>query len=275
MNFKVIVPSLFIFELLSVFTFAQKVALPKTKNSYIVIAHRGAHNETPENTLSAYQKAIDLGVDFVEVDLRTSKDGQLVIMHDATIKRMAGVNKHIKDINLDSLKLLKIKEFMHPEWGEFSIPTFKEVLALCKNKTNIYLDFKEASAKAAYTEIVESGMEKNVIVYINSKVQFMDWRQTAPNIPLITSLPKAVKTPVEMEEFLNTTKVDILDGNYSEYNAETINAAKQKNVPVWADIQSVSEGPEQWKKAIAVGIIGLQTDHPKELIEFLKSKKLR
>lgn len=275
MDIKFIISTLLIVEFFSVFTFSQTLELPKSKNSFIVIAHRGAHSETPENTLSAYQKAIDLGVDFVEIDLRTSKDGQLVVMHDATLKRMAGVDKLIKDVNLDSLKLLKIKELTHPEWGEFDIPTFKEVLALCKNKTNIYLDFKEASAKTAYDEIVDAGMEKNVIVYINSKAQFLDWRKTAPTISLMISLPKAVKTATEMKEFLNQTKVDILDGNYSEYNSETVKAAMDKNVPVWADIQSKTEGPEQWEKAIVTGITGLQTDHPKELNEFLKSKKLR
>ncbi len=257
------------------FVNAQNVALPKCKNSFIVIAHRGAHQETPENTLSAYQKAIDLGVDFVEIDLRTSKDNQLIIMHDATLERMTGVKKRIKDLSLDSLNLLKIRDLNHLEWGQHTIPTFKDVLALCKNKINIYLDFKDASVEQSYKEIVEAGMQENVIIYINSKDQFDDWRRISPNMPLIISLPKAIKTASEMNDLLTSMKVDILDGNYAEYTAETVKAALTKNVPIWADIQSRTEGPEQWEMATATGLTGLQTDHPKELIAFLVWKGLR
>lgn len=229
---------------------AQNVALPKSKNAFIVIAHRGVHQETPENTLMAYQKAIDLGVDFVEIDLRTSKDKQIVIMHDATLERMTGVKKRVKDLDLDSLNLLKIRDLNHFEWGQHAIPTFKEVLALCKNKINIYLDFKDASVEQSYKEIIEAGMKENVIVYINSKAQFDDWRRISPNMPLMISLPKAIKTASEMNDLLTSMKVDILDGNYAEYTAETVKAAFTKNVPIWADIQSRTEGPEQWEKQL-------------------------
>lgn len=70
--------------------FAQKDSLPKGKNRFIVIAHRGDHTNAPENTLAAYLHAIDDGADFVEIDLRTTKDSQLVIMHNATIDHMTG-----------------------------------------------------------------------------------------------------------------------------------------------------------------------------------------
>ncbi len=57
---------------------------PKNGNTY-VIAHRGAHNGIPENSLAAYQKAIDLGCDFIEIDVRKSRDGKMVSVHNSTI----------------------------------------------------------------------------------------------------------------------------------------------------------------------------------------------
>jgi len=175
----------------------------------------------------------------------------------------------------DSLRQIKVREELHPEWGLHLIPTFREVLQLCKGKINIYLDFKEASAAVAYKEIVNAGMEKNIVVYINEPHQFTEWRKIAPQMPLMVSLPKAIKTKQEMIQLLNFLKIDVLDGDYDEYNGETVLAAKEKHVPVWADIQSADEGADRWDKVLALGLEGLQTNHPEALIEYLKKKEIR
>jgi glycerophosphoryl diester phosphodiesterase len=256
-------------------SFAQPNRLPDCKNRFVVIAHRGDHTHAAENTLAAYQNAIDAGADFVEIDLRTTKDSQLVIMHNATINYMTDEKGNVSDYRFDSLRQIKIRDPQHPEWGSYTIPTFKEVLQLCKGKINIYLDFKNASVKKAYEEIVQEGMEKNVIVYINEVHQFIEWRTIAPAMPLMISLPKAIKTKEEMTELLDSLKIDILDGNFDEYNAATVLAAKEKNVPIWADIQSKDENAERWDKALLLKLQGLQTDHPGALIEYLKLKGVR
>ena len=261
--------------LLSFGAFAQTDPLPFTKHKTIVIAHRGDHTHAPENTLAAYQNTIDDGADFVEIDLRTTKDGQLVIMHNSTIDHMTGQQGELNSFTFDSLRRIKVSEPLHPEWGLHTIPTFKEVLQLCKGKINIYLDFKDASVAETYKQIIEAGMENNILVYINEPHQFEEWGTVAPNMPLMISLPRAVKTRAEMLQVLNTFDIDILDGDYTEYNLETVLAAKEKKVPIWADIQSADESATQWNAALALGLAGLQTDHPKTLIEFLIKKGMR
>ena len=99
---------------------------------------------------------------------------------------------------------------------------------MCKGKINIYLDFKDAAVEQTYKEIVTAGMENNVVVYINEPHQFEEWGTIAPNIPLMISLPKAIKTKAEMVQLLETFNIDILDGDYTEYNTETVLAAKEK-----------------------------------------------
>ena len=277
--FKMLFARISVLQLLLLFTqysFGQNQP-PKVRHhhNFIVIAHRGDHTNAPENTILAYKNAIKIGADFIEVDLRTTQDSQLVVMHDGTINRMTGLNGSIQNISFDSLRTLAIRESKHLEWGNHQIPSFKEVLKLSKRKINIYLDFKNASAKAAYTEILEAGMENNVIVYINSPKQFIDWRNVAPKMPLMISLPEKVNTKEALFQALDKYKVDLLDGNYSEYNVETVAAAKEKNTPIWADIQSVDENPILWDKAINLSLQGLQTDHPKALIEYLKKKGIR
>lgn len=254
---------------------AQTTSLPHKKNHFVVIAHRGDHTNAPENTLEAYQNAIITGADFVEIDLRTTKDSQLIIMHNENMEHMTGRNVLVKDILFDSLRTIKIREKLHLEWGQHTIPTFKEVLKLCKGKINIYLDFKEANVAETLKEILEEGMENNVVVYINAPEQLEEWQTIAPAMPIMISLPGEVKTKKEMFQLLDALHIDILDGDYKEYTAETVAAAKEKEVPIWADIQSKNEGAEDWNIAIAMGLSGLQTDHPKALVEFLIKKGIR
>ncbi|MGG9961827.1 glycerophosphodiester phosphodiesterase family protein [Ferruginibacter sp. SUN106] len=254
---------------------AQNITLPVCKNRFIVIAHRGDHTNAAENTLTAYQNAIDAGADFVEIDLRTTKDSQLVIMHNSTINYMTEAKGNVSDYMFDSLRKIPVHDPQHPEWGKYTIPTFKEVLQLCKGKINIYLDFKNASVKSAYHEIVNAGMERNVIVYINEVHQFAEWRNIAPAMPLMISLPSQIKTKHEMYALLDSLQIDILDGNFDEYNIATVLAAKEKNIPIWADIQSKDENAERWDRALVLGLAGLQTDHPAALIGYLKLKGMR
>src|SRR5580704_12585539 len=166
--------------------------IPKSTHPFIVVAHRGNHTRAPENTMSAFEHAIKAGVDYIEIDLRTTFDSQLIIMHDASVDRMTNGKGFVKDMTLETIRKLKVKDKMHPEWGEFDIPLFKEVLALCRGRMNIYLDFKNASPATAFKEIMEYGMGKNVVVYINEEKQYYDWRKTAPGMPLMISLPKGV-----------------------------------------------------------------------------------
>jgi glycerophosphoryl diester phosphodiesterase len=118
--------------------------LPTPRHAFTISCHRGDHTHVPENTLKAYENAIKAGADYVEIDLRTTVDSQLVIMHDATVNRMTTGIGAIKDLRYDSLSKLKVKDKTHPEWGEHPIPTFSQVLELCKDKIYIYLDFKNA-----------------------------------------------------------------------------------------------------------------------------------
>ncbi len=112
------------------------------------IAHRGVHNGIPENTLAAYQKAIDLGCDFVEIDIRRTKDGRFVSVHNAKVDAyVEGVTGKVNDFTLAELKQMNIGKRVGPSWENERIPTFEEILQLCRGKIGIYLDLKEPNVK--------------------------------------------------------------------------------------------------------------------------------
>lgn len=249
--------------------------LPKCNNKLVVIAHRGNHVNAAENTLLAIQKAIDAGADYVEIDLRTTKDGVQVLMHDGSVNKMTDGKGNINEMMWDDLKRLKVASKNHLDWPSQSIPTFRDVLKLCKGKINIYLDFKDADVKKTYNEIKKAGMRNEVVVYINHEKQYFEWQKTAPKMPLMLSLPDTVKSAEQLSSFLKAYPTVILDGSYKENSREIVNAVMQKSIAIWTDVQASNEGPESWNLALQKGFLGLQTDHPEDLIQYLKSRGLR
>jgi glycerophosphoryl diester phosphodiesterase len=253
---------------------AQPNPAPKARHKFIVICHRGDHVKYPENTLAAYAEAIKNRADYVEIDLRTTKDSSLVSMHDATINRMTNAKGNVKDMSLAEIEQLQVKSRDSLDKTVYRVPTFEDILKLCKDKIYIYIDFKNASAAVTYAMLKKYGMEKQVLVYINAIQQYIDWRHVAPDMPLMSSMPNSAKDLDGMKTFINQVKPDILDGNWKEYTKEMVQFANEHNIPAWPDIQSKDED-QNWDAAIALGFKGLQTDHPAALIKYLEEKGLR
>jgi glycerophosphoryl diester phosphodiesterase len=166
---------------------------------------------------------------------------------------------------------LKIAPVVPEDTKTYSIPTFESVLALCKGKINIYLDFKEADVVQTYKLIRQAGMQHNVVVYLNKKGQYGQWKKVAPEMPLMASLPEN-STVSEIQDFLRKTPVDVVD---NAQDTGLINILHNNKIEIWLDVQSRDENPAKWDRALSLGVDGLQTDHPAQLIKYLKAKKLR
>jgi glycerophosphoryl diester phosphodiesterase len=259
-------------SILNGYTQNSLASLPTSKNQLVVIAHRGNHVSVPENSLASYEEAIKCGADYVEIDLRTSKDGLLIILHDDTVDRMTNGTGKVADKTWAELQSLQLKNPNPNDAVAYRIPEFREVLRLCKNRINIYLDFKDADVAETWKQIQAEGMEKQIVVYINKIPDYKKWRNAAPQMPLMTSLFDEVKNKDQLRYFLGQVKIEALD-NISD--KEMVQTAQNEGVAVWLDVQSASEEPQAWDSALQKGVNGLQTDHPDELIKYLKTNKWR
>lgn len=109
-------------------------------NHVMVFAHRGDWRNAPaENSLAAYQRCIELGIDGIEVDVQMTKDSVLVVMHDDTLDRVTTGEGRISDFTYDELKSLHLLSPIKVETRQH-IPTFREVLRLAKGKILIQVD---------------------------------------------------------------------------------------------------------------------------------------
>lgn len=248
--------------------------LPRKRHKFVVVAHRGNHVHAPENTLEALQNAITAEVDYVEIDLRTTRDGHIVIMHDSTVDRMTDGKGKVADMTLAEFRALHIVDRRFPQRAPEPPPTFEEILQHAQGKIYLYLDAKAVDPKQVWELLLKYKMEHSVVVYCGDD-EIEKWRKPTPKLPLMISPPDESKRVEVLESFWKSHQVEILDGGYYTYTRENVEIAKQWHVEVWADIQSPLESPEQWNKALETGMQGLQTDHPEQLIAYLKKIKKR
>jgi glycerophosphoryl diester phosphodiesterase len=246
-----------------------RATVPASKNGFVVIAHRGSHLVKPENTIAAIEDAIKLGADYVEIDLRSTKDGHLVLCHNETVDATTDSTGSVHDLTWDALSKLFVKS---TDGKAYHIPEFKEVLKVCRNRINIYLDFKDADVVETYRQILDAGMENHVVVYLNKADQYNGWRKTAAAMPLMSSLPASVRTSEDLLGFLGMMSLQVLD---NVTDSLLLVAARHAGIQVWLDVQGAGENEARWKAAMHKGIQGVQTDHPEALIQYLDLNKLR
>lgn len=119
----------------------------------LVWAHRGASGYALENTLAAFQKAVDLGADGVELDIQLTKDDQIVVIHDETIDRTSDGKGWVKDYTLEELRAFNYNR-TKPEYKHADIPTMREVFELLK-PTGLFINIEIKTGVVFYEKIEE------------------------------------------------------------------------------------------------------------------------
>jgi glycerophosphoryl diester phosphodiesterase len=108
----------------------------------LLIAHRGASREAPENTLAAFGLAWQQGADGIEADFRLTRDGRMVCLHDATTGRTAGVDLTVAETSLDDLRRLDVGRWKGTRWQGERIPSLEEVLARLPAGKRLFIELK-------------------------------------------------------------------------------------------------------------------------------------
>jgi glycerophosphoryl diester phosphodiesterase len=244
--------------LIFLFTIA---ALSAETRSIAVIAHRGEHLQHVENTLAAYQTAIDLGADYFELDVRTTSDGKLVLMHDGTADRTTNGKGAISDMTFAQVRAL--------EAGGKPIPTFEEALALAHGKIGVYVDVKRASVADLVAALEKHKMLDKVVVYAGAGYL----KQLQEARPGVRVMPESVSVPV-VTRIVEELKPTVIAFSARDWQDDIIRIARDAKADIYVDRLGQADNPAAWQEAIDRGATGIQTDHPGELVRYLESKGL-
>ena len=152
-----------------------------------ITAHRGGAWKAPENTISALQYTIDSGADYAEIDVQETKDGELILLHDDSLKRTAGVKKNVWDMTLKQVEKLDAGASFHKKFRGEKIPEFTEALKFCKGRLDLNIEIKyNGKNKGIVNKVVraikENHFEDHCIV-TSMNYQFLKQiKKTAPEI---------------------------------------------------------------------------------------------
>jgi glycerophosphoryl diester phosphodiesterase len=232
-----------------------------------VIAHRGEHNHHPENSLAGVQSAAALGADYAELDVRTTKDGKLVLMHDDTVDRTTDGHGAIRSLTLQQIRALHLRGGDLNEGGQ--VPTFEEALDTARGHIGIYLDWKDASPEALFQALSAHGMLDHVVVYGGIE-QLRRLQALAPSIRV---MPEADNAET-LKKIADVLKPTVIAFEESDFKPELIRMALDMKADIYVDRLWAQDKPELWQDAIDRGAQGIQTNFPEELVKFLRAKNL-
>lgn len=220
-----------------------------------VIAHRGASFLEPENTIKAIERAVKMGADYVEVDVRMSKDNQPVIMHDPDINRMTDGKGLVKDYTLQELKKFDLGN------GE-TIPTLDEVMECVKNRIGLVIEIKEHGTEGKILEKIDKNELENIILTSFYHKSIKNARKINPSID--AGIIFACQ-PVNVSQMAFNADANIIFPSYKYIDEDMIKQAQNKGISVYP---WTVDNPEVFEKFTKMCVDGIVTN---KLIE--RSKK--
>ncbi len=256
----------------------------------MVIAHRGDWRHAPENSLQAIRNCIKMGVDMVEIDVRETKDGELVLMHDLTIDRTTTGKGRVSDWTLDALKTLKLVDGLNVP-TDHQIPTLEEALLVAKDKILINLDKSYSIFDKCFAIAEKTGTLQQIVIKgkkTRSEVerefgQYLDQVYFMPILNLPN--PKADSIITDYLEnripiaFEFTVPSDTI-GTIARFNDIRVAGAGVWVNSLWShhcagfDDRKAAQNPSTYDWFIERKVDMIQTDRPALLLEYLQAKEL-
>lgn len=140
-----------------------------------VIAHRGSSADAPENTMSAVDLAIGMGSDWVEIDVQETRDGQVVVIHDQDLMRVAGDPRRINSSSYPEIRDLDVGSWFAPEFSEERLPLLEEVLEAARGRAGVLVELKyygdEKDLEARVVEVVERAGMQDQVMFMSLKYE--------------------------------------------------------------------------------------------------------
>jgi len=215
----------------------------------LIIGHRGAAGHLPENTMPSFQKALDLGADGIELDVRVTVDNQLVVVHGSVVGGHAVQSSTYADLKNAS--------------GTYEIPLLEEVLAKFGGRTYLDVELKSPGFEQSALALIEKYCDRSQTVVSSFYPQtLLKLRQLAPDLQL-----GFIYNRTQDEETRHNCPVDIIIPQFRLASRELIAEAHSEGLKVFA--WTVNDRQEA-QRLMDLDVDGLITDYPEMLVELMK-----
>ncbi len=232
-----------------------------------VTAHRGGAFEVPENTRTALLRALDQGADYLEVDIRMTADGTLVLWHDANMERVFGLDGKISDLTWDQIKNRDAGSWFGPGFADERVATLKDAIEIARGRASLYVDIKPDDDTPSLTRDVvrllqqEQAVEGTVVAAAEHHV-LREARKLEPRLKTAL-LAQFVIGPLDEGSF------DILGLRRNRASAAAV--ARARNQGYELHVWTVNQ-PAAMERFIDMGVDNIITDRPGVLTELLRER---
>ncbi|MCM4168600.1 glycerophosphodiester phosphodiesterase [Arenibacter sp. H213] len=227
----------------------------KQLNKPLVIGHRGAMGHATENTLESIQTAMDLGVDMLEIDVFKTRDGEIVVFHDSSLKRLTGQPGNIEELDLKAVKALTLAR-------NTKIPTLKEVLDLMKGETMLNIELKGAHTAESVNEIINHYINKGNWELKDFLISSYKWDELKRIRELNGKIPIAVliqKDPLDAIPIGHELKAMVIIPNYKKLTKKNVRILHEEGFKIYP---YTVNGYLQIKRMARMGVDGIITNYP-------------
>ncbi len=220
-----------------------------------IIGHRGAMGYETENSLLSLQKALDLNVDMIEIDVFKIKSGEIVVFHDEKIDRLTSSKGSIESLTLQELKSLKLK-------GGHSIPTLTEALDLINHKVPVNIELKGAHTAKEVDRLIEEYCKNHGWTLEDFVISSFDWTELKTMRSINSDIAIAVLTednPLDAIEMAKELKAFAINPDYKTIGKKEVEQIHRHGYKVYA--YTVNK-PEDIEKMKDYGVDGIFTNYP-------------
>lgn len=238
--------------------------ISNTYKEPIIMAHRGYISKGVENTKEAVQGAIDAKADYAEIDVLQTKDGELAVIHDLKLKRLANANVHVSDLTMDELRELTLSQ--DGLTGEIS--TLDEIIKLSKNKIKLNIEVKLHGNEKDFVNkvlkaIKDNDFEKQCVIQTLHYPLIKEFKRANPNIKVGYILYASRAN-------LKNVKADFYVAEEYMLNKKLVKEARKLNKPIY--VWTVND-MESLKAYYKLNVDGIITDYPEDARETIKMLK--
>jgi len=233
------------------------------------IAHRGASGFAPENTLAAFRKALELGVDGIELDVRLTADERLVVVHDATLDRATDRSGRVAELTLKDLRLADAGARFHPAYKGQRIPTLEEALEDIPSNIRVFVEIKVAEAARPAARTVKGlGREDRAVLisFLGEALRTVREEDPALQVGFLVEDPLVQGDDEEngraMLARARSLGTSLLGIHWEMATGPCIRAVHQEGGKVWA---WAPDEPQDLARLARDGIDGIASNFPDRL----------
>ena len=230
----------------------------------LTIGHRGAKGHIAENTLPSISKAIELGVDGIEIDIFVCKSGELVVFHDKKLDRLTNSHGYIESLEYDSIRKISVL-------GEYKIPTLNEVLELIDGKVFLNIELKGSGTAEPTHKLLTPLLKQKKWKADQFIISSFNWEELEIFYGLNKKVPIAILTgsdPLDAIPIANKLNALAINPSFRALNIKNVKKIQEEGYKVFP--YTINE-PTDIQKILTLEVDGIITDFPERVRQILST----